>query len=788
MSGSDAPWDRPGKNGPRALPKNQFGRWRGCWACAEGEHEGEGVGKLFDSVRYLVPNVRSSSSRRVQIVSPMSKKKLVLQNNAAISSEKEDLLGIQDLAKHIAHIANPSEDSDPLIIGIEAEWGAGKSSLIELTKAEITRNFADTYIVVEFAPWMIGSRDELLRQFFDTVIEAIAHASLAEGKPGEAARGAASEAVDGLKKLAKRIGPLSKLARVVGDAGVPFVGFAAPIFEAVGAIGDAETPETSLSELKARIQKSIGKIDRRILIIVDDLDRLEPTEIVEIFRLIRAVLDIDSFTYLLCYDKQIMWNALEKSFGEREARLYLEKIIRLEVKVPNPEHGSLMDIFKDGLEKIVPELTADDRDSIYFIFQNWGRRYLKTPRSINRVCDNISFVLSGSKIELNISDLVWISILKIGSPNYYRFVEDYLNIWAYRILDRGNLAKGEAEGFESRFSSLAEQDGFDETMELIMLDSILPGIKKYTAGGETQKFLGGRNEDPADVAKRRIGTADYGRAYFALGPASVTPSEEEIQHLQQLLLESDSTKLIEGLSIEISKGESEKFLQILERVSVRLQNESGNEFFPLLEALCSIGHHLLTFAPKETWHRPIVWEKIEEILCSGSALDDLARIKRAIRSAPDLCWVSDLLASEQRRVNKGYPDERVFSDEIRADLWNYLASQYSNLTIEEIVGSVRPESIWFPWLHHDKKSFAEFLVKRTRKNVDLLAFLGSFWTRSSGGRDYIVKEDLEPLLDPTVVEQRVLRLLKRGGEIGQEAKIVANRLMGWDQDTFGVEP
>lgn len=720
--------------------------------------------------------------------SKLTDHKLAFQKNSAISNASEDRLGIRALAAHIAKIANPLEDSDSLILGIEAEWGAGKTSLIELIKNEIANRYQDDYVVVEFAPWIIGNRDELLRQFFEVLIESLARLKLAQGDATPATSLAFENAIAGLKSFGKRIGPISKGLKFLGDTGIPMATLLAKPFELLEDYSQSEIPETSLLNLKNKISEDIKGLGKRFLIIVDDIDRLEPVEITEIFRLIRAVLDFENFTYALCYDKKIMWNALANAFGEEQSGKYLEKIIRVEIKVPDPERAVLLDILRDGLEACVGEISYAEEGEIYYLFQEWGYRYIKTPRSINRICDNVSFLWSGSRGSLYLPDLVWLSILKVGSPRYYSFVEDYVNLWSYKVLNRGSVSKRDVDALEKRFQDLAEQDGFETLMECIMLDRHLPGVNKFSTGSDTSRFLKGNTDTASATALKKLSSADYGRAYFALSPASLVPSDEEIEGVSAIFRLPKAEQIVDGLKQEIAKSESVVLLAKIERSCTRLAFDKSARSEVVFEALCEAGPLLYDYIRRDEWHQPVIWNKLEVILLHDPGISQMGRLRKAIQSAEDPSWVCDLFLREMRRRKNGYPPERIFSEEQYPVVEELVLNRLSKLSTIQVKKSVRPESIWFFWLNADENIFREYLKSAIRLNENFLAFFETYWTRSSSGRDFIERKDIESLMDVQMVERRVLRLISSRGELSGRALHVATKLTGWEQEAFGSSP
>ncbi len=64
--------------------------------------------------------------------------------------------------------------------------------------------------------------------------------------------------------------------------------------------------EKTTAEMRTEIAKKIDELDLSFIVLLDDLDRLEPAQAVEVIRLVKSVGDFPRFRYLLCYDKAIL--------------------------------------------------------------------------------------------------------------------------------------------------------------------------------------------------------------------------------------------------------------------------------------------------------------------------------------------------------------------------------------------------------------------------------------------------------------------------------------------------
>ena len=88
-----------------------------------------------------------------------------------ISSNNEDKLNRKGFAKLLAHTLVHLDSKDTFTVGLFGKWGCGKTSLVNMTLAEIeniqAKNETDEQIiVVHFEPWNFTDTNQLLTQFF----------------------------------------------------------------------------------------------------------------------------------------------------------------------------------------------------------------------------------------------------------------------------------------------------------------------------------------------------------------------------------------------------------------------------------------------------------------------------------------------------------------------------------------------------------------------------------------------------------------------------------------------
>src|SRR5689334_21381193 len=104
-----------------------------------------------------------------------------LQGDRPLQRGDRDRLGFRQVAARIAEaLAHHSSDGG-LVVGLDGEWGSGKSSLLQLIQEELENSSGPRLPVINFRPWLVGSRDALLSSLFTEFAAGINQYRLAQG-------------------------------------------------------------------------------------------------------------------------------------------------------------------------------------------------------------------------------------------------------------------------------------------------------------------------------------------------------------------------------------------------------------------------------------------------------------------------------------------------------------------------------------------------------------------------------------------------------------------------------
>jgi predicted KAP-like P-loop ATPase len=223
-----------------------------------------------------------------------------------LTTPQEDVLNRAPFAHRIASVLQESPKGASLVIGVHGPWGDGKTTVLNFLRAELAAS--PTTMPVDFNPWRFTDEAAMLAGFFRVLAGKI-RATLSTKR----------EVVAGWIEMAGRYGSVMD-----GRAGK------------VAELAKAKA-RPDLEELRRRLTEALAKANKRIVILVDDIDRLDRHETHTLFRLIKACADFPNICYVLAFDDTAVAQALGERYGggdERAGRAFLEKIIQVPLKLP----------------------------------------------------------------------------------------------------------------------------------------------------------------------------------------------------------------------------------------------------------------------------------------------------------------------------------------------------------------------------------------------------------------------------------------------------------------------
>ena len=387
-----------------------------------------------------------------------------------IASKQSDELDIQKhsdaLVKFVRNAATP------ITIGVQGEWGSGKTSLLNSIRQELNEDKEIKQIWIN--SWensLLASPEESLIKIINEIISELL-SSDNDKERKEKILGAASTVFKG----ALRIGATVTLGAKAGDV-------AEELLNGADKNGIKEL-RNSLINLVEEIRVRESNPYEKIVIYVDDLDRVEPKDAVKILELLKNIFSIPSCVFVLAIDYQVVVKGLEHKFGKQTAqnewefRAFFDKIIQLPFMMPMGQYNIakyvnrlLSDVGFGSGEEINPEILTN------VIKHSIGGN----PRSLKRLVNSVAlieiFSTTGDRDEQPVkllsnkksSELLFALVcVQIAYPDIYNLMAEYPNLdsWdedlAYEVTQAKEL---DDNTFVRDFETAKKTDDFDEDWE-----------------------------------------------------------------------------------------------------------------------------------------------------------------------------------------------------------------------------------------------------------------------------------------------------------------------------------
>jgi hypothetical protein len=712
-----------------------------------------------------------------------------------LSEDGKDLLGFNPMAEQLARALVDRGSKDGIVVGLEGEWGSGKSSLLALTTHALKKLPAGQRpAVLAFKPWLIGSRDALLASLFDELARTVDAMQLADGSATRSTVTAAKDLSKQLRKYGGRLGSLAPLASLASDLGLPGVGLAAGPLKWLKEFGSEKREDKPLADTKIEIDKLLAGLPRRIVVTIDDVDRLEPSEIAEVLRLVRSVADFQNIVYVLCYDGEIVAQAVKTAMSLHDGRAYLEKIVQVVIRVPAPEPFMLRRMFTTGLREFAEPDDDDGGRRLAAIIDYDGGQRLKTPRAVNRILDALRFLWPSLQGQVDLADLVWLQMVHMTNRGLYSWVELYCANMAAVASGRASVDTEEArQSFEKLNAALLfDRTTFEEARW--RLTEILPGIGENVFEDQDRTPIFERVSDGqrlAAIGGKRLASPDHSRLYFALAmPAGAARETDFIE----LWAAADAgkpsvtallTEWFEDAKTDLgTKGEM--MLDRLRGLSAEALNEprSANILLSLADVL---DNSSVTGNHKE-WGGPTSWREATRLMPVlrqriGDAAEALT-LKMFIEGSA-IGWLVDVMRRETfahgRFGDQRRPEHEWILSEPEYDaVVDAMHKRFKRMSMSDILSSPDPISLLFAWSQSGGEAEARALVEASigtdTELLNVLEHMSSTIRSPSTGEALVIgRKSIERFTHADEAYRRVKELAAGQGELAKRALVIKAR-------------
>lgn len=387
----------------------------------------------------------------------------------AIESAAQDKLGRGPFVRALAQAVRGLDASRGAVIGLVGPWGLGKSSVLNMLVEELGNE--PQLLTVRFEPWMFSGASELVSLFF---------ADVSRQLRGMHAGSKSDRLADLLDTYGQSLGML-KWVPVAGPW-LDRAGSIAKFFK--NAAGKRMDEARKLTTRRDQLTAELAKRDTPIIVIIDELGRLRPHEVRDIFQLVRLTGQFPNLIYVLAFDRQRI-EAMLKEAGI-EGRAYLEKIIEIVYNLPPASRAALDRVFTSELTETLEGVQTGpfQQDRWPDVLARGIRPLLRDLRDVRRLLAALPATLGAVGQEVALVDVLALEALRVLRPDVY----EALAACRAGMLTQVTPTPQAAQVYQADRDAVIEAAGQDpaETRAVSeLLRLLFPATDQYNAGACT---------------------------------------------------------------------------------------------------------------------------------------------------------------------------------------------------------------------------------------------------------------------------------------------------------------
>lgn len=408
----------------------------------------------------------------------------------------QDLLGLGDLIDRLVGMIVLER---PLTIAVTGPYGHGKTSFVNLAVGRVrSLEEEDRPIIVRFSPWLAADPNALILSLLSSIVVEMEKVYFIPGLK--------RDTFDYARSLLSAIPKLHLPKQILS--------------------------ESSQEDHIARLASRISATQRRILVVLDDLDRLQSTELETVFKILRASDAFMNLTFVCCFDRTELVSILQVTRPHQNINTFIEKFFQSAIRLPAIDSLRLRDFFASEVRPILHRYSLTPLEpeiNVTELCEQAVKLYLVNLRRIKLFTNRLGHSLARIGSEVNTEDFIRLELVREMAPMIYQTIYNEPEYFYEAALafesqltgplssDAGKARKQRAEFYEEMLKTLpAGTEGLPD-----LLEALFPRFAEYRG-----KPL--RPMDPLTMEKeKRIFHPRCFRQYFLLKVPSELFSRRE---------------------------------------------------------------------------------------------------------------------------------------------------------------------------------------------------------------------------------------------------------------------
>jgi hypothetical protein len=377
-----------------------------------------------------------------------------------IRHPEDDLLGRSRPAAGLARQVLSLDASEGLVIGVLGPWGAGKTSFVNLARAGLED---ESITVLDFNPWMFSGAEQLVESFF------VELASQLQLTPG-------------LAEIGKDVEDYGEAFS--GLTWLPFIGLwvergrtASKLFARI-----LQRRKEGVGGRRQKLETALRALDKPLVVVLDDIDRLTASEIRDIFKLMRLTANFPNVIYLAAFDR----NRVEDALAEHgiPGRDYLEKILQVGVDLPAvPDsvlHRQVFNAIEGAIDGVEPEAPFSETEWPD-VYMEVIRPLLRNMRDVRRYAAAVHGTVIDLGGQIQLVDVLALEAIRVFLPDVFNLTPRAVDgLTTTSGISHGG--RGDPPHLKEQVEVLISAAGPHGDVVKAMIERVFPAAQRHVGG------------------------------------------------------------------------------------------------------------------------------------------------------------------------------------------------------------------------------------------------------------------------------------------------------------------